>query len=84
MPPREDPFERAKSLILEALRETPWFSGVGIARVGGGFGLVLSVRRGTRAEAEQALAGLPIEVPVEIRETGPVRPRGGPESPPED
>jgi hypothetical protein len=64
---------RAKDRVLAATSHEAWFQGAAVARVGGDIGLVVSVRPGARAEAQQVLDRLGIDVPVQIRELGPVR-----------
>jgi len=68
----------AKKTLLEKTSGKRWCSGVGIEKRDSDFGLVLSVRPGTKATAERFVKGLDLGVPVRVRELGPVRAREAP------
>jgi hypothetical protein len=63
-----------KKLLKETLSED-WCVGVGVGKVDARVGLTLSVREGARPAAQGLLEKLHIDVPVQIREVGPIRAR---------
>jgi hypothetical protein len=67
--------QRARDLVVERVGERAWCLGVGIGREEGAPCVVISVRPGSRAAARRSLRPLGLEVPVRIRESGPVRAR---------
>jgi hypothetical protein len=71
----QDVVRRAKDRVLAETSHESWFQAAAIARVGRDVGLLISVRRGARAEAQRFLDRLAIDVPFQIRELGPVRAR---------
>jgi hypothetical protein len=65
----------AKALLANLLRSRPWYSGIGIGRVSSTIGLVVSVKKGARANAEKLLEEVDVGCPVDIREVSVIRPR---------
>ena len=71
----DQPVRRAKERVLAQIGEATWCAGIGVARIDSALGLVVSVEPGARARAEAALSRLKLDVPVEVREVGPIRAR---------
>jgi len=71
---------RAKERLLDAAVNASWLVGVGIGRVDGEVGLVVSVEPRSEPEARRVLDELDLGVPVLLRGIGDVRARDEPAS----
>ena len=70
-----DRVQHAKRDVLEAAGEKPWLSSVGVGKLEDRLVLIVSVRKGAKARAVKLIESLTLDVPIEVREVGPVRAR---------
>jgi hypothetical protein len=73
--PRVDPLEAAKRELRKALESRPWLVSLGVGKVDGDLGVIVSVDKGARSEALEAVGEHALAVPVRVREVGPIRVR---------
>ncbi len=64
-----------KARVLAAVQDASWLRGVGLARVDGRVGVLVSVQSAHALEAESAIEALDLDVPVRVREVRNVRAR---------
>jgi hypothetical protein len=70
-----DKVRKAEQRLIAATSDADWLESAGIGMVGSEIGLVVSVAKDTKAVAQQELAKLHLDVPIQLREIERVRAR---------
>ena len=67
--------ETAKRRLIDASGDRPWLMALGIGKVDGELGLIVSVKPSAKPAATRVINRLHLDVPVEIRGVGQIRAR---------